>query len=115
MQFNNTLRLSRFIGPRDGRRIPGRVPQEMLVSTLGPVLDLSTGGMRVLATRPVDGKLDVELKGGHVGLTLEAKVSWARRLGFRRFELGLAFVNVDDELAKILTRISNDHRSSQAV
>ena len=115
MQFNNTLRLSRFIGRRDGRRIPGRLPQEMVVSNLGPVLDLSTGGMRVLATSPLDGEFDVDLRGANVSLTLETKVAWVRRLGFRRFEVGLSFVNVDDELAKILARISNDHRSRQAV
>ncbi len=115
MQFNPSLRLSRFVGPRDGRRIPGRVAQEWLVSDLGPVLDLSPGGMRVLATRYRVGKLDVRLRGGDVSLTLRTNVAWSRRLGFRRHELGLAFIDVDENAAGILARIAADHRARQVI
>ena len=115
MQFNPSLRLSRFVGPRDGRRIPGRVAQEWLVSDLGPVLDLSPGGMRVLATRCRVGKLDVRLRGGDVSLTLRTNVAWSRRLGFRRHELGLAFIDVDENVAGILARIAADHRARQVI
>ena len=116
MQFNSTLRWTRFIGHRDGRRIPGRLPQEMLVSNLGPVLDLSTGGMRILATRhPSQAELDISLHGGDVRLRLDAKVAWVRRLGFRRLEIGLTFLNVDDHMANLLAKISTEHRTRQAV
>ena len=67
MQFNPHLGLSRFIGRREGRRVPGRLPQELLMCSLGPVLDLSVGGMRVLSTKPRAGTLDVGLQGGDVG------------------------------------------------
>ena len=115
MQFNQSLRLSRFVGPRDGRRIPGRVAQELLVSDLGPVLDLSPGGMRVLATRPHVGKLDVRIRAGDVSLTLRSNVAWSRRLGFRRHELGLAFIDVDENAAGILATIAADHRARQVI
>lgn len=115
MQFNPSMRLSRFMGSRDGRRIPGRLPQEQLVCNIGPVLDLSPGGMRVLSTRPRLGSLEIGLRGGEVSLNLDAKVAWSRRLGFRRHEIGLTFVDVDAEVAGILSRISTDHRARSAV
>ena len=115
MQFNPHLGLTRFIGRREGRRIPGRTPQELLYCTLGPVLDMSAGGMRVLSTKPWSGSLDVELMGADVSLTVRVKVAWVQRLGFRRHELGLTFVDVDEDVATILTRISAQHRARAAV
>ena len=115
MQFNPHMGLSRFIGRREGRRVPGRMPQELLYCNLGPVLDLSAGGMRVLSTKPWSGCFDVELKGADVALTVRAKVAWAQRLGFRRHEIGLSFVDVDEEAAQILSRISSQHRARAAV
>jgi hypothetical protein len=115
MQFNPTIRLSRFLGSRDGRRIPGRLPQEQLVCDLGPVLDLSAGGMRVLCTRPLLGKMDVGLRGSDFGVKLCTKVAWSRRLGFRRHEIGLTFLDVDEKVATMLSRISSDHRARSAI
>jgi hypothetical protein len=115
MQFNPHLGLTRFIGRREGRRVPGRTPQEMLYCTLGPVLDMSAGGMRVLSTKPWSGSFDVELKGSDVALTVRVKVAWVHRLGFRRHEIGLSFVDVDDEVSTILSRISAAHRLRAAV
>ena len=116
MQFNTQLGLSRFIGRRDGRRIPGRVAQELLVSDLGPVLDLSAGGMRILSTRPPNrSQLDVRLKGPDSSLRVRAKVAWCRRLGFRRHEIGMTFVELDDSASAILNRISQAHRARSAV
>ncbi len=115
MQFNPTMRLSRFLGSRDGRRIPGRLPQEQLVSSLGPVLDLSAGGMRVLSTRPLLGTKDIGLRGGDFSVKLSTKVAWSRRLGFRRHEIGLTFLDVDEELGTMLSRISSDHRSRSSI
>jgi len=115
MQFNPTMRLSRFLGSRDGRRIPGRLPQEQLVSDLGPVLDLSAGGMRVLCTRPRLGMMDVGLRGSDFSVKLSTKVAWCRRLGFRRHEIGLTFIDVGEDLATMLSRISSDHRARSAI
>ncbi len=114
MEFNPHLGLSRFIGRREGRRVPGRTPQELLYCNLGPVLDLSAGGMRVLSTKRWAGNLDVELLGADVSLTLRAKVAWAHRLGFRRHEIGLSFVDVDEDVSTILSRISSQHRARAA-
>ncbi len=115
MQFNPHLALSRFIGRRDGRRAPGRLPQESLECDLGPVLDLSVGGMRLLCTKPRQGDVSVCLRGFDVDLKLQARVAWIRRLGFRRHEVGLSFLDVDDEVAALLTRVATIHMARRAV
>ncbi len=115
MQFNPTMGLSRFIGRRDGRRVPGRVRQEMLACDLGPVLDLSPGGMRVLCTRGRGGEIGLTLWGGDLKLALRARVAWTHRLGFRRHEIGLTLLDVDERVADLLSRISADHRARMVV
>jgi PilZ domain-containing protein len=117
MRFNPTVGLTRLLGSREGRRAPGRLPQEQLASSLGPVIDLSTGGMRVLAKRPPPPTqtLTVRVVSGAVCLDLTCQVAWSRRLGFRRHEVGLTFVDVYEDLALMLSRISLDHRAKHAV
>lgn len=115
MQFNPQTSLTRFIGRREGRRVPGRVPQEALECDLGPVLDMSSGGMRVLCTRPYEGEVQIHVEGYDVVLTIQARVAWIQKLGFRRFEIGLAFLDIDEDVAQMLTRISTIHRERRAI
>ena len=81
------------------------------MSSLGPVLDLSAGGMRVLSRKPRSRDIDVKLVGADVSLTVRAQVAWSQRLGFRRHEVGLTFLDVDEATALLLSRISNVHRA----
>ncbi|MCH8151795.1 MAG: PilZ domain-containing protein [Planctomycetes bacterium] len=115
MQFNPQTSLTRFIGRREGRRVPGRLPQESLQCDLGPVLDMSSGGMRVLCTRPYEGEVQIHVEGYDVVLTIQARVAWIQKLGFRRFEIGLAFLDIDEDVAQMLTRISTIHRERRAI
>lgn len=94
----------------DARRASGRLRQEALDCNLGAVLDLSLGGMRVLCNRPPKGEIDVELMGSEVKLRLRGEVVWTRRVGFRKYEVGLNFLRVPAETIKQLTRISLNHR-----
>ncbi|MHC4430025.1 MAG: histidine kinase dimerization/phospho-acceptor domain-containing protein [Planctomycetota bacterium] len=104
------LPLDRYRQPSDDRRAHGRLPQELLQSSLGPVLDLSLGGMRVRSARPLKGELDVVLMDLEEPVTLRAVTMWTRRLGFRKHEIGLSFLKMPPEVAKQLTRISLNHR-----
>ncbi len=115
MQFNPQTSLTRFIGRREGRRVPGRLPQESFQCGLGPVLDLSSGGMRVLCRRPYQGELRVHLEGYDVVLSIRTRVAWVQKLGFRRFEIGFAFLDIDEDVALMLTRISTIHRERRAI
>ncbi len=115
MQFNPQTSLTRFIGRREGRRVPGRLPQESLECDLGPVLDMSSGGMRVLCRRPYEGEVQIHVEGYDVVLTIQARVAWVQKLGFRRFEIGLAFLDIDEDVAQMLTRVSTIHRERRAI
>ena len=97
------------------RRTPARLPQESLVSDLGPILDLSIGGMRVLCKRRREGSLKVRLWAYQFNMNLDGQVVWTKHLGFRRHEIGVQFLNVDDDTAKILSRISAIHRMRRAI
>jgi hypothetical protein len=74
------------------------------------VLDLSRGGARILARTELEGEVDVILKSLAGDLTLRARVRWIRRLGFRKFEVGLMFVGVDPIGLTRLSEISTQHR-----
>ncbi len=91
------------------RRAQGRLQQELLQSNLGPVLDLSMGGMRVRCGRAPRGKVDVELMGFVEPLSLRAEVMWAQRQGLRKYEVGLKFVDVSPKVARQLTELSLNH------
>ncbi len=97
------------------RRTPARLPQESLVCDLGPLLDLSIGGMRVLCKRRREGSLKVRLWAFQFSMNLDGQVVWTKHLGFRRHEIGVQFLNVDDDTAKILSRISAIHRMRRAI
>ena len=97
------------------RRTPARLPQESLVCDLGPVLDLSIGGMRVLCKRRREGLLKVRIWAFQYYMILDGQVVWTKHLGFRRHEIGVQFLNVDDDTSKILSRISAIHRMRRAI
>ncbi len=115
MQFRPHLAWSRFIGHRDGRRVPGRLPQHMLACDLGPVLDLSTGGMRLLSTRHLSGHVVARLRGDQHDLKIPCQVAWIKKLGFRRYEVGLTFLDLEDGVTSLLARIATDHRARRVV
>ncbi len=71
--------------------------------------------MRVLAVKPQTGTIRISLWGMDVDLTVHAKVVWSRKLGFRRHELGLAFIDVDEDVKQILTRIAATHSGHRAI
>lgn len=89
-----------------------RLPQEGLESNFGRVIDLSIDGMRITCSKvpPEDEVLDVELKDPDGVVSLKAQLVWSRRVGFRRHEVGLRFIEVTRALAADLTRVSLNHR-----
>ena len=94
---------------RRERRKSGRLREgETLACDLGSVVDLSAGGMRILGKRKLTGKLDVAFWDGERGLKLRAEVIWCKRLGFRKYVVGLEFryLTTDDvrKLTELATR-----------
>ncbi len=88
------------------RRRHGRITQQQLRSSIGPVVDLSAGGMRVISDRRLKGELTVVLY-HEIGLelALQARVKWRRRIGFRQHMIGLEFFNLTPNDARQLAKI----------
>jgi len=129
MQFRPILALSRCAGRRDGRRVPGRsfVDPHSVMSSFGPVIDLSAGGMRVLSVRrrsrrnrfrrhAYEDLMPVKVWACKKNaVTVQAKVVWTLRLGYRRHVLGLAFVDVNESVKDEILKLAADHARSRAV
>jgi hypothetical protein len=82
----------------DPRRRGKRHVVDSLTCDLGEVLDLSTVGMRVgISGKPPlqigqSGKIRLRIPEGALAVT--GRVVWMRRTGFRRYQMGVEFVNV---------------------
>ena len=76
-----------------GRRSNQRRPQDVLHTNFGPVLDLSSSGIRVISNRAITGVVKVSLHGAGIDQTFKAKVVWIRKISFRVYEVGLEFTD----------------------
>ena len=119
-QSNTVLSIARRIGTgtnrrrsRTERRESGRLYQETVACNLGSVINLSAGGLRLLSRRRLNGILSVELWDTHQGLRLRGKVAWCRRIGFRKHEVGVEFLNITPDIAGDLAAIATDNRKQQ--
>ncbi len=105
-----TVTLAKPSETNDDRRAHARLQQEALTCNLGEVIDLSLGGMQVRCTRaPKDKLVEVQLTYEGERIKVQAEIVRADKVGFRKHELGLRFLDVDPETAKQLTRVSLDH------
>lgn len=99
--------LAKPSGASDDRRAHARLKQEALQCNLGEVIDLSLGGMQIRCTRiPEENILQVEMTHEGETIKVQAEIVRSNKVGFRKHELGLRFLNVDPETAKQLTRLS---------
>ena len=94
----------------DDRRAHARLPQEELKCNLGEVMDLSLGGMQLRCKRvPKGDYIDIELTSEDMTLDLKGEVVRSKKLGFRKYEIGVRFQDVDPETAKLITQFSLNH------
>ena len=96
------------------RRSAGRVLQQGVACDLGPVLDISAGGMRILSTRSRKGRVQISLMSSESKMSLVAQAVWSVRIGFRRHLIGLQFQDLDDAAQQRLASIAMRHRIKQA-
>ena len=88
------------------RRRRGRVKSTgSVTSNLGSVLDISSGGLRVLSKTKVEGEGRVELISTTDRLIVRARVVWCHKVAFRKYVMGLEFINLTPELTQKLTEI----------
>lgn len=83
----------------DSRRF-GRVQTQYIQCTIGEVIDLSGSGMRVLSKRrpslPTDRAVPITLNTLSGPVLVRVKKVWSVKRGFRRWETGVQFVQLDD-------------------
>jgi hypothetical protein len=109
---SNTVRLlARYAGGSDARdpnyRQDGRLLLgEQVDCSLGRIIDISRGGARVLSKKRVNGVglIRIKMTGGL--LLVQSRVAWCRRLGFRKYEVGLEFQGVTEEISEILAQLA---------
>ncbi|MEE9211099.1 MAG: DnaJ domain-containing protein [Phycisphaeraceae bacterium] len=84
--------------PHDPRRRHERHTSDVVTCELGDLLDISASGMRIgcKGKPPVNpgkaGNVKLKYPGGALSITVLCR--WRKRAGFRRYELGLEFVNI---------------------
>ncbi len=91
-------------------RSAGRVNTRQLKCNLGRVLDLSSGGVRLLTRRKLRGWQKIELFDSYGGVRVEAEVRWSKRHGLWKHEIGLQFLNVPPDIAVQLTTLASKNR-----
>ncbi len=88
------------------RRRRGRVKSTgSVTSNLGSVLDISSGGLRVLSKTKVEGEGRVELILPTDRVIVPARVAWCHKVAFRKYVVGLEFINLTPELTQKLAEI----------
>ncbi len=91
-------------GPQHRRA--GRINIGELKCNLGRVLDLSSGGVRLLSRRKLRGAYEITLFDNDGGVRIKAKVTWSKRHGLWKHEIGLRFFDVPSDIAAELTKLA---------
>lgn len=95
------------------RRQHGRLRCEDLLCPLGTVQDFSASGMRVLRTgrgrgKPGDEFLLELISAGGDRVQVKVKVIRVEKIRFRRYALGLQFIDMDDQThAQLIELVRN--------
>ncbi|MEM1107884.1 MAG: PilZ domain-containing protein [Planctomycetota bacterium] len=97
-------------GVTQNRRRHGRLKTEGTESSLGSVTDISASGMRVCrkgALPVAEGeKFRIDVQIDKEVMALDVVVRRVRKLGRRKFEFGLEFINMSDEQQSRLARLA---------
>jgi len=91
-------------------RSRGRMRCNNVETSIGPVLDFSSTGMRVLSKREIrleEGEsMLVRIESAFDPITVPVVVRWSKKLGWRRYETGVQFVELTDEARAVLADIA---------
>lgn len=105
-------------GPDSPARRFGRIRVSGASASLGRILDISAGGMRVgsrsMAPGPrVGATLPVQIDvGDQEWMGVTCRVAWVRSTGVMKREIGLEFVGIEDEVKRSLLAMA--HTSGSA-
>jgi hypothetical protein len=104
--------------PGNARRF-GRVRCQHVRCSLGDVVNLSASGLSARCRgRPayaVNEPIVVTVEGLDGPFDLPSRVVWVRREGFRRFEVGVAFMAVSDAARRALSALGRAAASNEVL
>ena len=96
------MQLERATQEAINKRRHGRLKPGMMWCNLGKVLDFSASGLRLATKHHLEGEQVVVIKAYEQSILLHGKIVWERKLGFRKFQVGIEFMNVSpQDLAKM--------------
>lgn len=95
------------------RRRSGRRKSTAVGCNLGTVVDLSSGGMRIRCRRLMHDVHPVELWTERTRVRVRAKVCWAKKIAFRKYELGFQFVDLTPQMSAELVNLSLEQRAGR--
>lgn len=93
--------------PLSDRRRVGRAPGRGIGCNLGEIQDISAAGLRLHSSRRYQGSRYVEIWTATQRVRVLAEIVWSNRLGFRKYELGLKFRDLDEQTAGQLTSFAS--------
>lgn len=92
------------------RSLP-RMPQEFLNCNLGEVAELGAGGMRLFCAKPPRGpEVTITFDPGVFDKELRAEISWSKKVGRNKHDVGLRFLGLSADEQKQILRIAMQHR-----
>lgn len=83
-------------GLSKGKRKSMRTPQLSLETNLGPVLDLSGTGIRIIAKKELRGLHDLVIEARGIQHAVRVRVIWSKKVAFRMYEVGLSFIDASE-------------------
>jgi PAS domain S-box-containing protein len=92
------------------RTLP-RMPQEFLNCNLGEVAELGAGGMRLFCAKPPRGpEVTITFDPGVFDKEIRAEISWSKKIGRNKHDVGLRFLDLTPEEQKQILRVAMQHR-----
>jgi hypothetical protein len=92
------------------RLIPNpRIDEDGLYTDRGRVLDMSAAGLRIRASKRLEGTIPLAICSTAGRVSVDAHVVWTKRRGLFRFDVGLQFVNLDPATMQKITQIAVAH------
>lgn len=92
----------------DFRRKAGRIRLEAVTTSRGDAIDISVAGIGIHSNKAieVDTLLDLRIEGWGESVSVHARVARCEKAGFRKYEIGLEFIDVEDADRQVLNRIA---------
>ena len=105
------------VSETDDRRAAARIRQDTLLKcNLGEVLNFSKSGMRLRRKRiPTRSNVHVKITDGETSVKVHADIVWVRKIGYRKYDLGLQFIDLSEEEKSIITKLAMYNRCQRTM